>query len=199
MQTRIAYHVVPQISAHARYAAAMVRCTGVAVSHLASVSHSGMVRQMRTILFALALTAAAGAGCAKSKSDKPTSEDRDRRKAAAPKRRRADAGSTVDKRSPRASAQAVDANGDRRARRWASSPARCCSRTRETFKLSELPADKTKALVFYCANTTCGALAQAAERALDRRLHQRQGHAARASPVGSKPARRSRRSSSTAI
>ena len=36
----------------------------------------------------------------------------------------------------------------------------------ETFNVSELPADKTKPLVFYCANPHCGASHEAAEKAL---------------------------------
>jgi rhodanese-related sulfurtransferase len=36
----------------------------------------------------------------------------------------------------------------------------------ETFNVSELPTDKSKELVFYCANTRCGASHQAAEKAL---------------------------------
>ena len=36
----------------------------------------------------------------------------------------------------------------------------------ETFKLSELPPDKSKALVFYCGNTQCGASHEAAEKAI---------------------------------
>jgi rhodanese-related sulfurtransferase len=36
----------------------------------------------------------------------------------------------------------------------------------DTFTISELPTDKTKTLVFYCANTQCGASHTAAEKAL---------------------------------
>lgn len=32
--------------------------------------------------------------------------------------------------------------------------------------MSELPADKSKSLVFYCANTHCGASHEAADRAI---------------------------------
>jgi rhodanese-related sulfurtransferase len=34
------------------------------------------------------------------------------------------------------------------------------------YALSELPTDKSKPLVFYCANTMCGASHHAAERAM---------------------------------
>ena len=36
----------------------------------------------------------------------------------------------------------------------------------ESFALTELPADKAKELVFYCANTHCGASHHAASKAI---------------------------------
>jgi len=36
----------------------------------------------------------------------------------------------------------------------------------DSYNLSELPADKSRKLIFYCANTQCGASHTAAERAL---------------------------------
>jgi rhodanese-related sulfurtransferase len=62
--------------------------------------------------------------------------------------------------------QAVDANGDATRKKMGVIPGAVLLTDSEDFKLSELPADKAKALVFYCANTSCGASHQAAAKAL---------------------------------
>ncbi|MBV8762656.1 MAG: rhodanese-like domain-containing protein [Deltaproteobacteria bacterium] len=63
-------------------------------------------------------------------------------------------------------AQAVDANGDATRKRMGVVPGAVLLTDSESFQLSELPKDKGKPLVFYCANTACGASHQAAEKAL---------------------------------
>jgi rhodanese-related sulfurtransferase len=63
-------------------------------------------------------------------------------------------------------AQAVDANGDVTRHRMGVVPGAVLLSDSESFQISELPADKGKPLVFYCANTECSASHQAAEKAL---------------------------------
>ena len=65
-----------------------------------------------------------------------------------------------------AGCQAVDANGDVTRKRMGVIPGAVLLTDSEDFKPSELPADKGKPLVFSCANTSCGASHQAAEKAL---------------------------------
>jgi rhodanese-related sulfurtransferase len=63
-------------------------------------------------------------------------------------------------------AQAVDANGPATRKRMGVVPGAVLLTDSESFAVSELPADKGKALVFYCANTECSASHEAAEKAL---------------------------------
>jgi rhodanese-related sulfurtransferase len=60
----------------------------------------------------------------------------------------------------------VDANGDQTRKKMGVVPGAVLLSDSETFNVSELPADKSKTLVFYCANTQCGASHEAAGRAL---------------------------------
>jgi rhodanese-related sulfurtransferase len=60
----------------------------------------------------------------------------------------------------------VDANGEGTRKKMGVVPGAVLLTDSETFELSELPADKSKELVFYCANTSCGASHEAAQRAL---------------------------------
>ena len=60
----------------------------------------------------------------------------------------------------------VDANGDRTRERLGVVPGAVLLSDSEVFALSELPADKSRPLVFYCANNHCGASHEAAARAL---------------------------------
>jgi rhodanese-related sulfurtransferase len=60
--------------------------------------------------------------------------------------------------------QAVDANGDVTRRRMGVIPGAVLLRDMDA--VDQLPADKTRSLVFYCANTACGASHQAAENAI---------------------------------
>ncbi|MBA3396328.1 MAG: rhodanese-like domain-containing protein [Deltaproteobacteria bacterium] len=62
--------------------------------------------------------------------------------------------------------QAVDANGEGTRKKLGIIPGAVLLTDSETFLPSELPADKQKPLVFYCANTRCGASHEAAAKAL---------------------------------
>jgi rhodanese-related sulfurtransferase len=62
------------------------------------------------------------------------------------------------------SCQAVDANGDPTRRQMGVIPGAVLLTDMDS--IGNLPADKTKNLVFYCANTSCGASHYAAEKAL---------------------------------
>ena len=62
--------------------------------------------------------------------------------------------------------QPVDANGDSTRKKLGVIPTAVLLSDYDTFAASELPADKSKALVFYCASTECGASHHAAEKAL---------------------------------
>ncbi len=60
----------------------------------------------------------------------------------------------------------VDANGDVTRKKRGVIPGAVRLSDYETYAASELPADKARALVFYCANEQCGASHTAAEKAL---------------------------------
>ena len=61
----------------------------------------------------------------------------------------------------------VDANGETTRKKMGVVPGAVLLTDSESVRRSrELPADKGKALVFYCANTQCGASHEAAERAM---------------------------------
>ena len=62
--------------------------------------------------------------------------------------------------------QAVDANGEATRKKLGVIPGAVLLTDSEAFSTSELPKDKSKALVFYCANTHCSASEEAAARAL---------------------------------
>jgi len=61
--------------------------------------------------------------------------------------------------------QPVDANGDGTRQRMGVIPGATLLTDHETYALDQLPPDKAKPLVFYCANESCGASHVAAERA----------------------------------
>jgi rhodanese-related sulfurtransferase len=63
-------------------------------------------------------------------------------------------------------AQAIDANGEATRKHMGVVPGAVLLSDSESYQLSELPKDKSKPLVFYCANTACGASHQAAEKAV---------------------------------
>ncbi|HUQ04594.1 MAG TPA: rhodanese-like domain-containing protein [Kofleriaceae bacterium] len=60
----------------------------------------------------------------------------------------------------------VDANGPETRKNRGVIPGAIRLSDYETFSAAELPADKARALVFYCANEQCGASHEAAEKAL---------------------------------
>lgn len=60
--------------------------------------------------------------------------------------------------------RAVDANGDTTRRRMGVIPGAVLLRDMDA--VDQLPADRSTGLVFYCANTACGASHEAAERAI---------------------------------
>lgn len=62
--------------------------------------------------------------------------------------------------------QAVDANGPGTRQKLGVIPGAVLLSDYEAFLPSELPADKSKGLVFYCANQQCGASHEAAEKAI---------------------------------
>jgi len=62
--------------------------------------------------------------------------------------------------------QPVDANGEQTRKKMGVIPGAVLLTDSDSFKVAELPADKAKPLVFYCANTACGASHHAAEKAI---------------------------------
>lgn len=112
---------------------------------------------MRIILLAAAL--ALGAGCSK----KTTSTDESAQQAAKVATISVD---EVDQAIAKGDCTPVDANGEGTRKKMGTLPGAVLLTDSETFNVSELPQDKAKALVFYCANTQCGASHQAAEKAI---------------------------------
>ena len=112
---------------------------------------------MRIILLAAAL--ALGAGCSK----KTTSTDESSQQAAKLPMVTVD---EVDQAIAKGDCTPVDANGEGTRKKMGTLPGAVLLTDSETFNVSELPQDKSKTLVFYCANTQCGASHQAAEKAI---------------------------------
>jgi rhodanese-related sulfurtransferase len=113
---------------------------------------------MRPLLLATCLALVATVACSKSKTTDPA----------------ATAATTVptitvdevDHMLAAGQCQPVDANGDGTRKKLGVLPGAVLLTDSEDFQLAELPADKGKPLVFYCANTHCGASHHAAEKAL---------------------------------
>jgi rhodanese-related sulfurtransferase len=116
-----------------------------------------MVAVMRIILLAAALAFAGAAGCAK-KSDSKSEQ-------AASKVPTVTV-DEVDKQLAAGDCVPVDANGEQTRKKMGVVPGAVLLSDSEKFNVSELPADKSKTLVFYCANNHCGASHEAAGRAL---------------------------------
>ncbi|HEY5949434.1 MAG TPA: rhodanese-like domain-containing protein [Kofleriaceae bacterium] len=112
---------------------------------------------MRTILFAAVLALGAGAGCTK-KTEKAERVE----KVALP----TVTVDEVDQKLASGECVPVDANGSETRKKMGVVPGAVLLTDSESFQLSELPADKSKTLVFYCANPHCGASHTAAEKAL---------------------------------
>jgi rhodanese-related sulfurtransferase len=70
----------------------------------------------------------------------------------------------LDQMLARNACQAVDANGNETRKRMGVIPGAVL--LTDTDSLDRLPTDKTQNLVFYCANTSCGASHYAAEKAI---------------------------------
>jgi len=117
-----------------------------------------MVGAMRKLLFVSLLGLAAAAGCSKS-VDKTESAE-----AAKVPMVTVD---QVDQAIAKNAAIAVDANGNETHKKLGVVPgAILLTDGKETLDPKELPADKSKELVFYCANTHCGASHHAAAEAI---------------------------------
>jgi rhodanese-related sulfurtransferase len=112
---------------------------------------------MRTFLLAAVLALGAGAGCSKNVEKTETVE-----KAKLP----TITVDEVDHKLASGECVPVDANGDETRKKMGVVPGAVLLTSSDSFNVSELPADKAKELVFYCANTRCGASHEAAEKAL---------------------------------
>ena len=116
---------------------------------------------MRTILLAALFALGASAGCSKSDTNKAETAEK-AEKANLP----TISVDEVDQKLASGDCVPVDANGTETRKKMGVVPGAVLLTDSETFNVSELPADKSKALVFYCANTRCGASHTAAEKAL---------------------------------
>ena len=114
---------------------------------------------MRTLLLAAVLALGAGAGC--SKSDKTETSDK-----AETAKLPTISVDDLDKKLASGECVPVDANGSETRKKMGIVPGAVLLTDSDTFQVSELPADKSKELVFYCANTRCGASHDAAEKAM---------------------------------
>jgi len=102
---------------------------------------------MRTLMFGIALSLAAVSGC---NSDKAAAGDKsaDKAKADFPAMTMDEVQKGIDAKQ----LTAVDCNGDRTRKKLGVLPGAIVVSDEESFAASELPADKTTKLVFYCAN-----------------------------------------------
>jgi rhodanese-related sulfurtransferase len=124
---------------------------------------------MKHLMFAAALSSALLAGaCAKSETadkagrSEPAAADTAAIEAKLPTA----TVDEVDQAIARGEFQAVDANGAGTRKKMGVVPGAILLTDSEDFKPTELPADKSKGLVFYCANTHCGASHTAAAKAM---------------------------------
>nr|AHN97826.1 rhodanese domain-containing protein [uncultured bacterium lac111] len=113
---------------------------------------------MRTILLAAVLAVGVGAGCSKSNDDTKVAAKKSNLPTITV--------DEVDQKLASGDCVPVDANGQETRKKMGIVPGAVLLTDSETFNVSELPADKSKTLVFYCANTRCGASHTAAEKAL---------------------------------
>jgi rhodanese-related sulfurtransferase len=111
---------------------------------------------MRIFLLAATLALSTGAACSK-KTDSAKTQS-----ASIP----AVTPDQLDKQLASGGCVPVDANGVETRKKMGVVPGAVLLSDSETFNVSELPTDKSKTLVFYCANTQCGASHEAADRAL---------------------------------
>ena len=113
---------------------------------------------MRKLVFASLLALSAAAGCSKSSGKADPAETAQVPMVTVDQ---------VDQAIAKNTAQAVDANGTETRKKMGVVPgAILLSDGKDTLDPKELPADKSKELVFYCANTHCGASHHAAAEAI---------------------------------
>jgi rhodanese-related sulfurtransferase len=122
-----------------------------------------MFPRMRNLLFvsALAISAISAAGCSK-KSDggAPAAGETEAKIATV-------SVDQLDTMLASNQCQAVDANGDETRKKMGVVPGAILLKdSSDKFDAAQLPADKSKALVFYCGNTACRASHEAAQNAL---------------------------------
>jgi len=120
---------------------------------------------MRTLVFVAAAAAALATGALGCSKDQPAPATQDPVQVPV-----ADPVPTIgvdelDQQLASKAAVPVDANGDPVRKKMGVIPGAVLLSDYETFLPSELPADKTKPLVFYCANAHCGASHEAADKA----------------------------------
>lgn len=111
---------------------------------------------MRKLVVVALLACAAGAGCAKAKA-----RDAGER---APAEVPTISVDELDRMLAHHDCQAVDANGNATRQRMGVIPGAILLTDLDS--IEKLPSDKATGLVFYCANTACGASHQAAARAI---------------------------------
>jgi rhodanese-related sulfurtransferase len=110
---------------------------------------------MRTLLFAIALTCSVG--CSKSTDKTEATEAISKVTEVTIEE--------LDGHLAKGECTPVDANGDATRKKMGVIPGAVLLTDSDTFSPSELPADKSRQLVFYCANTRCGASHDAAGKA----------------------------------
>jgi rhodanese-related sulfurtransferase len=111
---------------------------------------------MRTLLVSAALALVSLAGCSKSKDESAQAETKLPTVTV----------DELDAQLATSAVQPVDANGQQTRAKMGVIPGAVLLTDSEEFQPSELPADKSKPLVFYCANTSCGASHEAARKAI---------------------------------
>jgi hypothetical protein len=100
---------------------------------------------MRTLAIVVALGLAAMGGCAKDKADSKATATEEQK---LPEMTLDE----VDQALAANAATAVDCNGDRTRKKSGVLPGAILISDEEAYPVSELPADKTRKLVFYCAD-----------------------------------------------
>lgn len=105
---------------------------------------------MRTLMFGIALSLAAVSGCNSDKAagDKSADKAADKAKDEFPAMTMDEVQKGIDAKQ----LTAVDCNGDRTRKKLGVLPGAISVSDEESFAASELPADKTTKLVFYCAD-----------------------------------------------
>jgi hypothetical protein len=103
---------------------------------------------MRSILFGIALSLAAVSGCNSDKASAGGDKTADKAKDEFPSMTMDEVQKGLDAKT----LTAVDCNGDRTRKKLGVLPGAISVTDEESFAASELPADKTTKLVFYCAN-----------------------------------------------